>query len=108
MFLVRSSRQRIARFGETVPGQQRSKTFFLELRRSAGLSVNVPNVRTLLEWELVTRNANKPVVVELQKLRGSAQNRGTPDTEVNIFSLNCLCLVPSFRENGLVLRQLQR
>ena len=85
MFLVRFSRQRIARFGETVPGQQTSKTFFLELRRSAGLSVIVPNVRTLLEWEIVTRNANKPVVVELQKLRGSAQNRGTPDTEVNIF-----------------------
>ena len=101
MFLVRSSRQRIARFGETVPGQQTSKTFLLELRLSV-------IVRTLLEWELVTRNANKPVVVELQKLRGSAQNRGAPDTEVNICSLNCLCLVLSFRDNGLVLRQLQR
>ena len=81
---------------------------FARVTAKCRASVNVPNVRTLLEWELVIRNANKPVVVELQKLRGSAQNRGTPDTEVNIFSLDCLCLVPSFRENGLVLRQLQR
>ena len=58
VFLVRFRRQRIDRFGEMVPGQQTSKMYLLELRR-----VNVLNVRTLLEWELVTRNANKPVVV---------------------------------------------
>ena len=39
----------------------------------------------------VESNANKPILVELQKLRGSAQNRGTPETEVfRYFELSVL------------------
>ena len=74
VFLVRFSRQRIARFGETVPEQQTSKTFLLELRLSAELMCQMCG--RYYSWELVTRNANKLVVVELQSYGDQPRTEG--------------------------------